>query len=71
MNMNINPMMQEALRRLQSDPREFIKRARVNIPDEIVGDPKEMVMHLFRTGQVKNPMIQQMMQQMFQGMGMK
>ena len=66
--MNMNQQgMQEALRRLQSDPREFIRQAGVNIPDEMMGNPKDMVMHLIRTGQVKNPMMAQMMQ-MMQGM---
>ena len=44
--------MQEELRKLQSNPEEFIKKAGVNVPPEILNDPKAMVMHLINTGQV-------------------
>ena len=61
MNMSMNPMMQDALRRLQSDPREFLRQAGVDVPEEIMGDPQAMVMHLIRTNQVRNPMMQQLL----------
>ena len=57
----MNNNMQEQLRQLQSDPAEFARRAGVNIPDEIMGDPQAMVMHLIRTGQVSSPMMQRIM----------
>ena len=60
--------MQEQLRRLQSNPKEFIERAGVNIPEEMIGNPREMVMHLIRTGQVSNPILQRIMP-MIQRMG--
>lgn len=62
--MNMNNNMQEALRRLQANPQEFFRRAGVNVPAEIMNDPKAMVMHLMQSGQVNNPMLSQMMQMM-------
>ena len=60
MNM-MNPNM-EMLQKLKNDPREFIKNAGVNIPEEIINDPRAMVQHLIMTGQVSNnPMLQQVM----------
>lgn len=66
MNFNM-PNMQEALRRLQSNPREFLQRAGVNVPDEMLNNPQAMVMHLMQTGQMNNnPMMQRAMQMMRQ-----
>ena len=66
MNMN----MQEQLRQLQSNPREFIQRAGLNVPEEMMNDPKQMVMHLINTQQVGGGRLQQIMQ-MVRQMGMK
>ena len=57
----MNPNIQEALKKLQADPREFMKNAGMNVPDEILNDPKAMVQHLIMTGQVSNPMLQRIM----------
>ena len=48
MNMN----MQEQMKQLQSNPREFIQRAGMNVPEEMLNNPKQMVMHLINTNQV-------------------
>ena len=53
--------MQDMLQKLQSDPREFIKQAGMNVPEEIMGDPQAMVMHLIRTNQVGGPILQRIM----------
>ena len=66
MNMN----MQEQLRQLQSNPREFIQRAGLNVPEEMMNDPKQMVMHLINTPQVGGGRLQQIMQ-MVRKMGVK
>ena len=66
MNMN----MQEQLKQLQSNPREFIQRAGLNVPEEMMNDPKQMVMHLINTNQVGGGRLQQIMQ-MVRQMGMK
>lgn len=66
MNMN----MQEQLRQLQSNPREFIQRAGLNVPEEMMNDPKQMVMHLINTQQVGGGRLQQIMQ-MVRKMGVK
>ena len=60
MNM-LNPKMQSQLKQLQENPREFIRNAGVNIPEEIMRDPKAMVQHLIMTGQVSSPILQQIM----------
>ena len=69
MNFNM-PNMQEQLTQLQSNPREFIQKAGMNIPDELMGNPQAMVMHLIQTGQVSNPMMQRIMP-MIRQMGVK
>ena len=61
--MNVNNM-QEQLRRLQSNPREFIQRAGVNVPEEMLNNPQAMVMHLIKTGQVNSPVLNQIMPMM-------
>ena len=60
MNM-MNPNIQEALKKLQADPREFMKNAGMNVPDELLSDPKAMVQHLIMTGQVSSPVLQRIM----------
>ena len=67
MNMN---NMQEQLKQLQSNPREFIQRAGLNVPEEMLNNPKQMVMHLINTNQVGGGRLQQIMQ-MVRQMGMK
>lgn len=66
MNM-MNNNMQEMLRKLQADPQAFFRQAGVNVPAELMNDPKQMVMHLINSGQVKNPMIGQFMRMMNTG----
>ena len=63
-----NYNVQTALRRLQDNPKEFLQKFNVNIPDELMGNPQAMVMHLIQTGQVRNPMIEKIMP-MIQSMG--
>ena len=59
--MMIPNQMQEKLKKLQENPREFIQKAGMNVPEEMMGDPKAMVQHLIMTGQVSNPVLQQIM----------
>ena len=61
MNFGLPNNMQEQLRQLQSNPQEFIKKAGVNIPEEMMGNPQAMVMHLIQTGQVSNPVMQRVL----------
>ena len=56
-----NYNVQTALRRLQDNPKEFLQKFNVNIPDELMGNPQAMVMHLIQTGQVRNPRIEKIM----------
>ena len=67
----MNNMMQEQLRQLQNNPAEFVRRSGVNIPEEIMGDPQAMVMHLIRTGQVSNNPMMQMIMPMIRQMGVR
>ena len=67
MNMNM-PNMQEALRRLQSDPRSFLQQAGMNVPEELMNNPQAIVRHLINTNQVGGQMLQRIMP-MIQGMG--
>ena len=59
----MNPInnMQEQLRRLQSDPKSFFQQAGVNVPEEMMHNPQQVVMHLINTNQVGGPMLQRIM----------
>ena len=61
---------QERLRQLQNDPLGMAKQAGYQIPEELAGDPKGMVMHLINSGQVSSPMMQRIMP-LLQRMGVK
>ena len=65
-----NNNMQEQLRQLQSNPKEFMQRAGVTVPDEMLNNPQAMVMHLIQTGQVNSPALQRIMP-MIRQMGRK
>ena len=62
--------MQEALKRIQSNPQEFFKQAGVNVPAEIANNPQAVVMHLINTNQVGGPALQRIMP-MLRQMGVK
>ena len=69
MNM-MNNNMQEMLRKLQADPQAFFRQAGVNVPAELMNDPKQMVMHLINTNQVGGPALQRILP-MIRQMGVK
>ena len=52
---------QEQLQQLMNDPKGMAERAGFRIPDEIMGDPKQMVMHLINSGQVSSPVLNRIM----------
>ena len=49
------------LKELQADPRAAAQKKGWNIPDNLMGDPRAMVMHLIQTGQVGGPLLQQIL----------
>ena len=53
--------MQEALRKLQSNPAEFFRQAGMEAPQEIMNDPQAMVMHIINSGKVSNPVLNMIM----------
>ena len=57
----MNNNMQEALQKLQSNPKEFLQRAGLNVPEEMLNNPQAMVMHLINTNQIGGPMLQRIM----------
>ena len=59
--MMFNPNVQDALRRLQSNPREFLQKAGMKVPDELMNDPQAIVTHLVNTNQVGGQMLQRVM----------
>ena len=59
--MMFNPNVQDALRRLQSNPKEFLQKAGMNVPDELMNDPQAIVTHLVNTNQVGGQMLQRVM----------
>lgn len=70
MNFNVPNNMQQQLRELRNNPAEFIRKTGANIPEEMMGDPQAMVMHLIQTGQVSNPVMQRVLP-MIRQMGVK
>ena len=52
---------QEQLQQVKTNPIEMGKDKGYNIPEELSGDPKAMVMHLINSGQVGGPMLQRVM----------
>ena len=53
--------MQQMMQQLQQDTREMIQQSGLQIPEEKMGNPQEMVMHLISSGQVSGPMMQRIM----------
>lgn len=60
---------QEQLQQIQANPIAIGKEKGFDIPEDLAGDPKAMVMHLINSGQVKSPMLQQIMPRIRQMMG--
>ena len=58
------------LQQLRNNPQQFVKQAGWNIPEEIMGNPQAMVMHLIQTGQVGGAAVQRIMP-MMKMMGVK
>ena len=50
----------EQMQQLMKDPQGIARKAGYNIPDNIK-DPQSMVMHLIQSGQVRNPIMQQIL----------
>ena len=53
--------MQNQLQMLMNDPAGASKKKGWDIPQEIMGNPQAMVIHLLQTGQVGGPLAQQIM----------
>lgn len=60
----------DQMQQIRSDPVGMGRKAGYQIPDNLSGDPRAMVMHLIQSGQVGGPMLQRIMP-MLQKMGMK
>lgn len=58
------------LQQLRNNPQQFVKQAGWDIPQEIMGNPQAMVMHLIQTGQVGGPAMQRILP-MIRQMGVK
>lgn len=59
------PDFQAMLNSLQANPAAMLQQAGLNVPQNILGSPRQMVEHLMRTGQVHNPgAVQSFMSQM-------
>ena len=61
---------QEQLQQIKTNPIEMGKEKGYNIPEELAGDPKAMVMHLINSGQIGGPLLQRV-KQMIGMMGAK
>lgn len=57
----MNNNMQQQLQQLRQNPQQFIQKAGWNIPQEMMGNPQQMVMHLIQTGQVGGKSMQQIL----------
>ena len=62
--------MERQLQQLRNNPQQFVQQAGWNIPEEIMGDPQKMVMHLIKTNQVGGAAVQRILP-MMRMMGVK
>ena len=58
------------LQQLRNNHQQFVKQAGWDIPQELMGNPQAMVMHLIQTGQVGGPAMQRILP-MIRQMGVK
>lgn len=49
------PDFQAMLDSLKANPAAMLQKAGLNVPQEMMGNPRQMVSHLMATGQVRNP----------------
>lgn len=61
MNVFNNPVNRERLQQIQSDPIGMARKIGYEVPDELAGDPKAIVMHLLDSGQIRGPLAQRIM----------
>lgn len=50
--------MGDAMQQLRANPMQMLKNAGYQVPDEIAGDPRAVVMHLIQSGQVGGAVMQ-------------
>ena len=60
-NQFMNQENRNRLQQLMNDPKGAAQQAGWNIPEEIMGNPQAMVMHLIQTNQVGGPALQRVM----------
>ena len=53
--------MELQIQQLKNNPQLFVQQAGWQIPQEIMGNPQAMVMHLIQTGQVGGPAMQRIL----------
>ena len=53
--------MQQKVQQLMQNPQAAIQQAGLQIPEEMMGNPQQMVMHLINSGQVSGPAVQRVM----------
>ena len=64
--MMLNNQQQEQIRQIMKDPKGAALKAGYQIPDDVAGDPKQMVMHILNSGQVPNPLMQKVVPMLLQ-----
>jgi len=65
----MNLFKQDQLTQVKNDPVSMGREKGFNIPDNLAGDPKAMVMHLINSGQVGGPVLQRVMPMIQRMMG--
>ena len=60
-NFDFQGEMQKKVEELKQDPQGAAKQRGWNIPEDKMGNPQAMVMHLIQTGQVGGPILQRIM----------
>ena len=51
----------DQMQQLRNNPVGMAKQAGYQIPENLSGDPRAMVMHLIKSGQASSPMLQKIM----------
>lgn len=63
------PTLQDQLFQLRADPIRYLTQRRLNIPQELQGDPKGIVQYLLNTGQMSGAVYEKLQSQVHSMMG--
>ena len=48
----MNPQIMQALQMLRANPMQFLLQRKINVPQDLMGNPQAIVQHLLNSGQM-------------------